>query len=183
MSPPAADRRPGAGSATTLGVPALALALALASGPSLALKADRSKPMDIQADSLETRIDEGRATLSGNVRITQGSMAVAAARAVVSQNDRQQVTRAVLEGAPATLAQDLDDGGRLDARARVIDYDVAAGVVVLTGAVEIDQPRGSLRGERITYDLNTGQLTGGGDGVPGRVSLRINPKPAAPPAD
>jgi lipopolysaccharide export system protein LptA len=85
----------------------------------------------------------------------------------------------VLEGQPATLGQDLDDGGRLDARARVIDYDVASGIVVLTGAVEIDQPRGSLRGERVTYDLNTGQLTGGGEGVPGRVSLRINPKPAA----
>jgi lipopolysaccharide export system protein LptA len=157
----------------------LGLALALAALPAAALKRDRDQPMDIQADALETRIDEGRATLTGNVLITQGTMRVSAARAVVSQDERQRVKRAVLEGQPATLGQDLDDGGRLDARARVIDYDVASGIVVLTGAVEIDQPRGSLRGERVTYDLNTGQLTGGGEGVPGRVSLRINPKPAA----
>jgi lipopolysaccharide export system protein LptA len=181
MSRPAVERRLPV--APSSGAAALAIALAAAAFPAHALKADRSKPMDIQADSLETRIDEGRATLSGNVRITQGSMVVGAARAVVSQDDRQQVKRAVLEGSPATLGQDLDDGGRLDARARVIDYDVAGGIVVLTGAVEIDQPRGSLRGERITYDLNTGQLTGGGDGTPGRVSLRINPKPAAAAAD
>jgi len=181
MTRPIVDRRlPSALGSASAG---LAIALMVASFPALALKADRSKPMDIQADSLETRIDEGRATLTGNVRISQGSMNVRAARAVISQDDRQQVTRAVLEGAPATLAQDLDDGGRLDARARVIDYDVARGIVVLTGAVEIDQPRGSLRGERITYDLNTGQLIGGGEGVPGRVSLRINPKPAAAAAD
>lgn len=157
----------------------LAIGLACSTVPVQALEADRSKPMDIEADSLETRIDEGRATLSGNVRITQGTMSVSAARAIVSQDERQQVKRAVLEGNPATLGQDLDDGGRLDARARVIDYDVVGGIVVLTGAVEIDQPRGSLRGERITYDLNTGQLTGGGEDTPGRVSLRINPKPAA----
>lgn len=151
--------------------------------PTKALEADRSQPMDIQADSLQTEINEGKATLQGNVRITQGSLKVAAARADVQQNADRQVTRAVLEGAPATLGQDLDDGGRVDARARVIDYDVAAGVVVLTGAVEIDQPRGTLRGERITYNLETGQLTGGGTDAPGRVSLRINPKPAAAAAD
>lgn len=181
MSRPAAERCPSAAPRPVIA--GLAIAFAVAAFPAVALKADRLQPMDIQADSLETRIDEGRATLTGNVRITQGSMTVGAARAVVSQDDRQQVTRAVLEGAPATLGQDLDDGGRLDARARVIDYDVARGVVLLNGAVEIDQPRGSLRGERITYDLNTGQLTGGGEGVPGRVSLRINPKPAAAAAD
>lgn len=172
MSRPAAELRP-------LRALGLGLALALAATPAAAVKSDRDQPMDIQADALETRIDEGRATLTGNVLITQGTMRVSAARAVVSQDERQRVKRAVLEGQPATLGQDLDDGGRLDARARVIDYDVASGIVVLTGAVEIDQPRGSLRGERVTYDLNTGQLTGGGEGVPGRVSLRINPKPAA----
>lgn len=161
----------------------LALALAWASFPAVALKADRTQPMDIQADALETQVNEGRATLDGNVRISQGSLRVGAANAVVQQNDNREVTRAVLRGSPATLGQDLDDGGRVDARANVIDYDVAGGVVVLTGAVEIDQPRGTLRGERITYDLNSGQLTGGGNETPGRVSLRINPKPAAAAAD
>jgi len=161
----------------------LSSSIVLVANPVTALEADRSQPMDIQADSLETEINEGKATLQGNVRITQGSLKVASARADVQQNSDREVTRAVLEGAPATLGQDLDDGGRVDARARVIDYDVAAGVIVLTGAVEIDQPRGTLRGERITYNLNTGQLTGGGTDAPGRVSLRINPKPAAAAAD
>jgi lipopolysaccharide export system protein LptA len=161
----------------------LLLVLAWVSFPAAALKADRTQPMDIQADALETKVNEGRATLDGNVRITQGSLRVGAANAVVQQNDNREVTRATLRGSPATLGQDLDDGGRVDARASVIDYDVAGGVIVLTGAVEIDQPRGTLRGERITYDLNSGQLTGGGSATPGRVSLRINPEPAAAAAD
>jgi lipopolysaccharide export system protein LptA len=49
--------------------------------------------------------------------------------------------------------------------------------MVLTGNVEIHQPRGVLRGETVKYDINTGRLNGGGDGQ--RVSMRILPKTAA----
>ena len=38
----------------------------------------------------------------------------------------------------------------------------------------IEQPRGTLRGESIKYDLKTGRLDGGGDGK--RVQMRILPK-------
>lgn len=166
-------------------IPALALLL-IAAGVGFAphahaLKADRLAPMDVEADTLETLVNEGRAVLTGNVRINQGTLQVTAAKAEVSQNDKRQVSRAILTGTPATLAQDLDEGGRLNARARNIDYNVADGIVVLSGDVEIDQPRGVLRGQRVTYDLNTGRMTGGGAEGPGRVSLRINPDPPSDP--
>ena len=44
------------------------------------------------------------------------------------------------------------------------------------GSVVIEQPRGTLRGETIKYDLKTGRLDGGGDGK--RVQMRILPKTA-----
>lgn len=154
--------------------------------PSVARKADRQQPMDAEADRVDASSADGEATLIGNVMITQGSLKITADKAVVRQNDQQELARAVLDGAPATMAQDLDGGGRMNARARNIDYDSTGGIVVLTGGVEIAQPRGTIRGERVTYDLNTQQVTGGGEGSPGRVQLRINPKSpgtASPPAE
>jgi lipopolysaccharide export system protein LptA len=93
-----------------------------------------------------------------------------------------EVQRAQLEGAPATLRQDLDEGGRVDARARRIDYDLKSDTVVLTGDVVIVQPQGELRGERVTYELATGKMTGSGEGAGSRVRLHIPPKAKSEPA-
>jgi lipopolysaccharide export system protein LptA len=164
----------------------LALALLLAAGPALALKSDREKPMDIRADSSSAFTNEGKATLTGNVQVVQGTLEVRADRADISQDKSGAVSRALLTGAPATLAEDLDDGGRLDARAATIDYDMAQERVVFIGDAVVAQPRGELRGERITYNLKTGRLDAGGPEGGNRVFLRMNPqqKPAdAKPAD
>ncbi|MCE3003040.1 MAG: lipopolysaccharide transport periplasmic protein LptA [Xanthomonadaceae bacterium] len=164
----------------------LALVLLLTSLPAAALKSDRDKPMDIRADASSAFTGEGKATLTGNVVITQGTLEVRADRADISQSESGEVSRAVLTGAPATLAEDLDDGGRLDARAAKIDYDMAGKLVVLTGDAVVAQPQGELRGERITYNLETGRLDAGGPEGGNRVFLRMNPqpkKPAAPAAD
>ena len=155
---------------------ACALALFLAAAPAFALKSDRDKPLDVAADSLETTEGQSRTTLQGNVKITQGTLVVESDRAVVHRGRNDAIDRAVLDGRPATLAQDLDDGGRMKARARQIDYDLARDIVVLTGEVVIDQPRGELRGAKVTYEMATGKLTGA-SGDSGRVHLRMNPQP------
>ncbi len=162
-----------------------AVVAALAAAPAFALDSDRDKPMDIDADRMESNVNDGTATLSGNVRIVQGTLDVRAAKAVVSQDEQQQVSRAILTGTPATLAQDLDDGGRLDARAAQIDYDMANDRVVLTGEAVVAQPRGELRGERITYSLKDGRIEAGGPEGGNRVFMRMNPqaKPAADAAE
>ncbi len=154
---------------------AFALALALASLPAQALRSDRDKPLDVAADSLETTEGQARTTLTGHVRITQGTLEVESDTAVVHRGRNDEIDRAVLTGRPAMLEQDLDDGGRLKARAHEIDYDLARDVVVMTGDVVIDQPRGELRGSKVTYDLTTGKLTGA-SGDTGRVHLRMNPQ-------
>lgn len=157
----------------------LVLLLAAACAPAWALTSDREKPMDVSAGRSEFGLGEGQSVLSGSVRITQGTTEVQADRAVIHQSKAGDILRAVLEGKPASLAQDLDDGGRLDARALNIDYDIKAEQVVFTGAVVISQPKGEMRAERVTYDLATGKLSGdGGEG--GRVKLHILPQPPAP---
>lgn len=159
----------------------IALCLALACASAGSLTSDRDKPMDVNADRSEFGLGEGQSVLSGRVRITQGTTEVGADRAVIHQTKAGDITRAVLDGKPAMLAQDLDDGGRLDARALNIDYDIKAGRVVFTGDVVITQPRGEMRAGRITYDLGTGKLTGdGGEAGGGRVKLHILPQQPAP---
>lgn len=159
---------------------ALTLGWAL-SAPAWALKSDSSQPVDIQAGHLESDANTNVSLLTGGVVITRGTMQVTSDRAEVHQGKNQQVERAVFDGKPATLKQDLDDGGQLDAKALHIDYNLAGNSVVLTGDVVIIQPKGEIRSQRVTYDLTTGKFTGGGgEGGDGRVHLRLPPQPAKP---
>ncbi|HEU0152027.1 MAG TPA: lipopolysaccharide transport periplasmic protein LptA [Arenimonas sp.] len=147
-----------------------------ATGPALAKSTDRSQPMDIDADRTDALMgDDAVSTLEGNVKIRQGSLEVDADRAEVHRRGGE-IDRIVLTGSPARLRQVSDTGEPMDARARQVVYTLTSDVMVLTGGVVIEQPRGNLRGETIKYDLATGRLDGGGDGQ--RVSLRILPKTA-----
>jgi lipopolysaccharide export system protein LptA len=142
----------------------------------LAKTSDRSQPMDVEADRTDVGIgDDSDAILTGNVKITQGTLEVEAARATI-QRKAGEISEVVLTGAPATLKQINDNGEPMHARASQIVYTLSSDIVVLTGSVVVDQPRGTLRGERIKYDLKSGRLDGGGDGT--RVKMRILPKNA-----
>lgn len=158
-------------------LPALAVAL-----PAAAKTTDRNAPMDIAADHTDAVLsDDSDSVLSGNVQITQGSMEIGADRAVIHRRGGD-ITEVELTGAPATLKQVADNGEPMNARAARIVYTLSSDQVVLTGGVAIEQPRGTLRGETIKYDLKTGRLDGGGDGS--RVQMRILPKSAgAAPAN
>ena len=144
----------------------------------LAKSSDRNAPMDVESDRTDAMLgDDSDSVLSGNVRITQGTLEVAADKAVIRRK-AGEIDQVVLTGAPATLKQLNDAGEPMTAHARQIVYTLTSDLVVLTGAVVIEQPRGTMRGETVKYDLGTGRLDGGGDG--NRVKMRILPKnPAA----
>ncbi|HRO62788.1 lipopolysaccharide transport periplasmic protein LptA [Thermomonas sp.] len=154
----------------------LLVLLAAACGLAGARSSDRNQPMDIEAGRSDCGLGaNATCTLSGNVIITQGSLRVVSARAVISQSNGNP-SRAQLSGG-VTLQQDMDDGDRIQAVAANVDYDMQSEVMVLTGNVTINQQRGSLSGQRVVYNLKTGQIESGGDGG-GRVRMRILPKPA-----
>ena len=154
------------------------LALMLSAGLASAKTSDRNAPMDIKADSSDFILkDQSDSVLSGNVVITQGTLVVNAEKAVIKRKN-DDIDEVVLTGAPATLRQVSDAGEPMTAHAAQIDYTLSSDRVVLTGGAVVQQPRGNISGETITYDLKTGRLNGGGDGK--RVSVRIMPKTAAP---
>ena len=71
-----------------------------------------------------------------------------------------------------TLQQELDDGDHIQAVAANVDYDMRNEVMVMTGNVTINQQRGSLTGQRVVYNLKTGQVESGGDGNGIKVSTK-----------
>ena len=163
----------------SLELQACALALAIAvSGAAGAKTSDRNQPMDIEADRSDCGLgDNANCTLVGNVSISQGTMQVGAARAVIHQTGGNP-SRAQLSGG-VTLRQQLDDGGTINAKASNVDYDMRTEVVTFTGDVTINQARGVLTGQRVVYNMRTGQVQSGGEGS-GRVKMRIMPKSAQP---
>ena len=168
-------------------LPALAAALALAlglaaTGDAGARSSDRNQPMDLQSNHSSCGVDDtGACTFTGNVEISQGTLRISAAQATLYRVDGD-VSRAVLTGSPVILRQEMDDGTPMTARAAQVDYDLRSEVVVFTGGVNIEQPRGTLSGERVVYNLLTGRVEGGGEGA-GRVRMRILPRGGTQPAD
>lgn len=158
-------------------LPVLASTLLLAALPMLALasqSADRELPMNLKADSSNGNLEAGRLNLIGNIEITQGSLIIRADSGEILQVGGR-VDRANFDGTPVTIEQDIDGQGKLHAESKRIEYEVEKEIVTLIGNVKIDRPRGSMRGERIVYNLATGDMDAGNSGS--RVELIIQPKP------
>ena len=154
----------------------LAIALgALCAGPAAARSSDRQQAMDIEAAHTTGTLDDREPTIfSGNVKIVQGTLNIDADRAVVTLKGSDPVL-AVLTGKQAVLRQQMDNGTPMTAKADRIDYDMVADVVVLTGNYTVTTQRGTTSGQRLTYNLKSGQVDSGGDDS-GRVKVRILPK-------
>ena len=153
------------------------LAAALPVAGALARSSDRQKPMDIEAGRQSgTLTGDSVNQLSGGVHITQGSLDITSSGATITLAGGDP-TRAVFTGGPVTLKQELDDGTPMSARADNVDYNLKTEIVVFTGNVSISNPRGSLSGQRVVYNLKTGNVESGGEGG-GKVKVRILPKSA-----
>ncbi len=123
--------------------------------------ADRRQPIDIEGGSAVYSTDDSRPTvLSGGVTITQGTLRITASTAEITMRGGEAI-RAVLRGGPVRMNQQLDDGTPMSSVSNGADYDMKADVVVFSGSVSIQQPRGSLSGDRVTYNMRSGQVASG----------------------
>jgi len=164
-----------------LTVAALALLPALA----LAKKSDRQQPMAYQAKHTDAyNAPNTVTTLTGNVKITQGTLLITGDEAKIHLDADQQISRVVVTGKPAHIQQ-LDEANNLmTGDAATLDYDNINGIAVLTGNAAVKQQnRGEFHGDKLTYNTDTSQITGdsGGDGLVHGVILP-KAKPAAKPA-
>lgn len=167
----------------------LLLVLALAPGAVLAKAADRNQTLSVDAGGSDCSVSNEQlpCLFTNGVTISQGTLEIQASRADVRRYGGE-FQRVILTGGPVKMKQQMDDGGWVDATAAQADYNMPNDTVVLTGNAVVNQPgRGRMEGERIVYNMSTGQVQGGGEGQ-GRVRMQFEPRnrqpaqPAATPA-
>lgn len=165
-----------------------ALLLLLASSPAAALKSDRQQPLDVKADSTEGTLGDGTATLRGNVEIRQGTLLIQADVARVDKVEGR-VRRFELDGNPVHLQQEIEAEGLVSAEASKVEYEVATGIVTLTGSADVTHPQYRISGEVLRYDMNIQHFEGSGTDDQGRIRIRLDPEvipgedAAAPPPE
>lgn len=148
----------------------------LFSGPLLALETDRQKPLEVNANSTDGTLGDGVTTLRGAVDIRQGTLHITADEAEVVKADGR-VQKVTFRGKPAFLEQDIEEQGLVQATAQTIEYQVASGIVTLTGKADVKHPQYQISGEVLTYDLNIQHFKGtGDDNGNGRIHIRLDPE-------
>jgi lipopolysaccharide export system protein LptA len=140
-----------------------------------ALETDRQQPLEVNADATDGTLGDGMATLQGNVEIRQGSLLIRANVAEVEKVDGR-VRRFELNGTPVHLQQEIEDEGVVMAQALKIDYEVATGIVTLTGSADVTHPQYNISGEVLEYDMNTQHFKGSGGESNGRIRIRLDPE-------
>ena len=136
----------------------LTVAPALAQSTGFGRAQDTKLPVEVTAQQLSVDQKTGKATFSGKVLIGQGQMRLAADRVTVTyaQGDKSRISALHAEGNVTMVS------GEDAAEARVADYDVESGNVVLTGDVLLTQSGNVLAGEKVTVDMNTGTANASG---------------------
>lgn len=144
--------------------------------PLMALESDRQQPLEVNANSTDGTLGDGVTTLRGSVDIRQGTLHITADEAEVNKVDGR-VNSVTFRGKPAFLEQEIEEQGLVQAEANTIDYQVASGLVTLTGNADVTHPQYQISGESLTYDLNVQHFEGSGDeNGNSRIHIRLDPE-------
>jgi len=157
----------------------------LLSGPALAEKADRTKPINLESDRMQVNDATKTSVFEGNVLMTQGTLSIRADKVTVHQDkDGHQYGTAV--GNPAVFRQKRDGAeGYVQGEAQRIEYDGKMDRVELFNRARLlREPADEVRGNYISYDSRTEYFTvtgaaAAGDTPAGRVHAVIQPRTAA----
>ncbi|MDD3528787.1 MAG: lipopolysaccharide transport periplasmic protein LptA [Gallionellaceae bacterium] len=158
----------------------LALTLAcLVPGAAWAEKADRTRPIQIEADSVHMDEAGRTAIYEGGVAFAQGTLSLSADRIEIHQDERGMAW-GVATGRPAHFLQKMEGRDEyLEARAQRIEYDTRTETMKLTGDAYVRQGNDELHGGLIVYDIRSERYQAEGAaeaGGQGRVRAVIRPR-------
>lgn len=171
------------------GVAAFLAALALAAGPVLAEKADREKPINLEADRVTVDDAKQISTFEGKVVLTQGTLVIRGDRMEVRQ-DNEGFKNGITWGNLAYFKQKRDGYDEyIEGWAERIEYDSRADKMQMFNRALMKKSGDEVRGSYISYDAKTEffQVIGGGakaaaaENSDGRVRAVIQPKPKDKP--
>jgi lipopolysaccharide export system protein LptA len=175
----------------------LAFVLAVAAAPAGAEKADRNKPMNVEADALKYDDLQQTSVFTGKVVVTKGTIVIRGAKMVVKQDPEGYQFGTVTEQAPKrAFFREKRDGvdEYIEGESDTIEYDGKADRVKFIGNAEMRRLRGATlsddtSGAVITYDNTTDQFTVDGNvasAAPanpgGRVHATLAPRDTPAPA-
>jgi lipopolysaccharide export system protein LptA len=153
----------------------LALALALAATGALAEKADRNKPMNVEADALKYDDLQQTSVFTGKVVVTKGTIVIRGAKMTVKQ-DPEGYQSGVVTAEPGKQAffrqkrEGVDE--YIEGEGETIEYDGKADRVKFIGRAAMRRQRGATvndetSGSDNTYDKTTDQFTVDGGSTAG----------------
>lgn len=163
----------------------LLLLLLASSGLALAEKADRDKPIDLEADTLTTNDAKKISTYTGNVILTQGTLTIRADKLIVRE-DQEGFQHSTSTGNPTTFRQKMEGKDEyIQGSAQRIEYDGHMDKVQLYGAAWVKRGGDIVHGDYIMYDASAeyAEVIGGSQAATpsnpkGRVRAVIQPKSA-----
>ena len=172
-----------------LGACALGLLLLCGSGFAIAEKADRNKPVNLEADKVT--IDDAKriAVFEGNVVLRQGSLEIRGDRMEVRQ-DKDGFKFGTAWGNRAYFRQKREGFDEyIEGWAERLEYDGRAETMKMFDRAQVKRGHDDIRGNFISYDAKSEfyQVIGGGKQAAdvkhsgGRVRAVIQPKPKRTP--
>jgi lipopolysaccharide export system protein LptA len=152
-------------------------------------RADRNKPIQLEAD--HATVDDAKqiATFTGNVVLTQGTMVLRGDKMEVRQ-DKNGFNQGTVWGNLAYFKQKRDGTDELiEGWSERIEYDSRADKVQMFNRAMLKRGQDEVRGNYISYDATSEffQVTGGGPKSPnakpgdGRIRAIMQPKPKDSP--
>ena len=160
-----------------------ALCASLLITPAYAEKADRDKPVNIEADTVTLDDIKKVSVYSGNVILTQGTLMLRADRVQATQN-ATGLDKISASGRPVSFRQKMDGSDDvIEGVSDRIEFDSVSNQIELIGQAQLQRGSDELRGAQISYNANTGfyKVVGqpNAQGPSGRVRATIMPKPRA----
>ncbi len=161
-------------------------ALCLLAPAAWAEKADRDKPVQIEANRMSADDARRMNVFEGNVVLTKGTMSLRADRLVVRQ-DAEGYQYATATGSPARFKQRQDaksgekEGPWVEGEAQRIEIDDRASTIKLFDNARVNRGGDEVAGNYIMVDQRSEFYTvSAGKGSDERVKMTIQPsKPAA----
>jgi len=151
--------------------------------PALAERSDRDKPINLESDTVDINDQTKVSVYQGNVRLTQGTLLITAAKLVVVQ-DGDGFSKSTATGNLAYFKQKRDGVDEVfEGWAQQIDYDAKIEKVVMHAQARIKRGADEVRGDTIIYDglTESYRVIGGKEAASeynpkGRVRAVILPK-------
>ena len=152
----------------------LPVVLLLWASDSFAERADRNKPIHLEAD--QVIMDDARktSTFIGNVRLSQGSMLISGDKIVVVE-DKEGFKHATAYGKTAEFRQKREGSeGYVEGYGDRIEYDSHTGTLHFEENARLKRDLDEVSGDNITYNIKTEVFrVNGGSTSPGNDSQRV----------